>query len=77
MRYGDNSQAKFVFVTYFPENLSQIARAKANPHKTIVDRFVKVLVIHPIFMELSCAHIHFRIIIFKSLQLPQKRLERM
>lgn len=65
--YGDNKQAKFVFVTYFPENLSQIARARANPHKILVEKFFKVAL-----ALCSCHFLHYyRSTIFKSL--PQRR----
>ncbi|EGC30383.1 hypothetical protein DICPUDRAFT_41497, partial [Dictyostelium purpureum] len=39
--YGDSDRAKFVFITYVPDSLSGIAKAKANMHKPHVDRFFK------------------------------------
>jgi hypothetical protein len=39
--YGDSGRAKFVFVTYVPDTLSGLAKAKANMHKPSVDRFLK------------------------------------
>jgi hypothetical protein len=41
VKYGDSGRAKFVFVTYVPDSLSGLAKAKANMHKPSVDRFLK------------------------------------
>lgn len=41
MLYGDSGRAKFVFITYVPETLSGLAKAKANMHKPSVDQFLK------------------------------------
>lgn len=39
--YGDSGRSKFVFVTYVPDSLSGLAKAKANMHKPSVDSFLK------------------------------------
>jgi len=41
VKYGDSGRAKFVFVTYVPDSLSGLAKAKANMHKPSIDRFLK------------------------------------
>lgn len=44
--YGDSGRSKFVFVTYVPDTLSGLAKAKANMHKPSVDNFLKYFHIH-------------------------------
>lgn len=44
--YGDSGRSKFVFVTYVPETLSGLAKAKANMHKPSVESFLKYFHIH-------------------------------
>lgn len=41
MKYGDSARSKFVFITYVPESLSGMSKAKANMHKPSVDSFLK------------------------------------
>jgi len=41
--YGDSQRSKFVFVTYVPEGLSGMNRAKANMHKPAVIQFLKYM----------------------------------
>jgi len=41
VKYGDSARAKFVMVTYVPEGLSGLSKAKANMHKPSVDQFLK------------------------------------
>jgi len=41
--YGDSQRSKFVFVTYVPEGLSGMAKAKANMHKPTVIQFLKYM----------------------------------
>jgi len=41
--YGDSQRSKFVFVTYVPEGLSGMSKAKANMHKPSVIQFLKYM----------------------------------
>jgi hypothetical protein len=41
--YGDSQRSKFVFVTYVPEGLSGMSRAKANMHKPALTQFLKYM----------------------------------
>jgi len=41
--YGDSQRSKFVFVTYVPEGLSGMNKAKANMHKPAVIAFVQYM----------------------------------
>ena len=58
--YGENARPKFVFVTLVPEGLSGMAKAKANMHKTAVERFVQSF--HTYFNISSTAEINARLV---------------
>jgi len=41
--YGDSQRSKFVFITFVPEGLSILTKARANTHKPAVTQYLKYL----------------------------------
>lgn len=41
--FGDSQRSKFVFVTYVPETLSTITKARANTHKPTISQYLKYM----------------------------------
>lgn len=51
--YGDSQRSKFVFITYAPETLSTLTKARANTHKPIVSQYLKYMHIETYAATLS------------------------